>query len=251
MEVHQHTHNPRKKWTHYFWEFLMLFLAVFCGFLAENQREHYVEKQRAKQFAASLIKDLKRDTAALIICKLHANTITDAMNSLSEMLRRPDMAAVRGNYLYYCARQLTNNHPFVASDATIKQLMGSGGLRYFRSSSIVDKIAEYDRILRWLVYDQGDNVKAHYLWEQQAEFFDINQIELITIKFKSDWSFENDSALHIQAGLLTLDPLRLQQLKQMVRLKRLDLIRFVLRIDTALALATELIEGLKKEFHLK
>ena len=22
MEVHAHTHTPRKKWTHYFWEFL-------------------------------------------------------------------------------------------------------------------------------------------------------------------------------------------------------------------------------------
>ena len=46
MEVHTHTHTPRKKWTHYFWEFIMLFLAVFCGFLAENQREHYIEQQR-------------------------------------------------------------------------------------------------------------------------------------------------------------------------------------------------------------
>jgi len=43
MEVHAHTHTARKKWTHYFWEFLMLFLAVFCGFLAENQREHMIE----------------------------------------------------------------------------------------------------------------------------------------------------------------------------------------------------------------
>ncbi|MBK9661472.1 MAG: hypothetical protein IPO68_16495 [Chitinophagaceae bacterium] len=43
MEVHHHAHTARKKWTHYFWEFLMLFLAVFCGFLAENQREHYVK----------------------------------------------------------------------------------------------------------------------------------------------------------------------------------------------------------------
>ena len=34
MEVHAHSHTPQKeKWTHYFWEFLMLFLAVFCGFL--------------------------------------------------------------------------------------------------------------------------------------------------------------------------------------------------------------------------
>jgi len=40
MEVHAHTHIPtsrEKKWTHYFWEFLMLFLAVFCGFLAETK----------------------------------------------------------------------------------------------------------------------------------------------------------------------------------------------------------------------
>ena len=34
MEVHHHSHpstssGHRKKWTHYFWEFLMLFLAVF------------------------------------------------------------------------------------------------------------------------------------------------------------------------------------------------------------------------------
>ena len=46
MEVHAHTHTARKKWTNYFWEFLMLFLAVFCGFLAENQREHMIEHRK-------------------------------------------------------------------------------------------------------------------------------------------------------------------------------------------------------------
>src|SRR6185312_1722631 len=72
MEVHAHTHTDpahggtsRKKFTHYLWEFLMLFLAVFCGFLAENLREHTVEHRRAEQFAGSLLADLKADTAAL------------------------------------------------------------------------------------------------------------------------------------------------------------------------------------------
>jgi len=65
MEVHAHTHTARKKWTHYFWEFLMLFLAVFAGFLAENQREHFVEHQREKQFINSLINDIKVDTTRL------------------------------------------------------------------------------------------------------------------------------------------------------------------------------------------
>ena len=42
METHaHHPHTaPGKKWTHYFFEFFMLFLAVFAGFLAENQLEN-------------------------------------------------------------------------------------------------------------------------------------------------------------------------------------------------------------------
>src|SRR6187399_104616 len=65
MEVHAHTHTERKKWTHYLWEFLMLFLAVFCGFLAENQREHMIEHQREKKYIVSLIKDVEFDIASL------------------------------------------------------------------------------------------------------------------------------------------------------------------------------------------
>src|ERR1700757_1082960 len=65
MEVHAHTHTPRKKWTHYLWEFLMLFLAVFCGFLAENFRETLVEKERAKQYIQSFYTDLNNDTAII------------------------------------------------------------------------------------------------------------------------------------------------------------------------------------------
>ena len=65
MEVHHHAHTPRKKWTHYFWESLMLFLAVFCGFLAENEREHIIEKKRAKEYARSLVHDLSTYTSQL------------------------------------------------------------------------------------------------------------------------------------------------------------------------------------------
>ncbi len=66
MEVHAHTHTPRKKWTHYFWEFLMLFLAVFCGFLAEYQLEHKIEKERERDYIKSLIADLKEVRSALL-----------------------------------------------------------------------------------------------------------------------------------------------------------------------------------------
>jgi hypothetical protein len=45
----------------------MLFLAVFCGFLAEYQLEHKIEKDREKQFIRSMIEDLENDTSNLRI----------------------------------------------------------------------------------------------------------------------------------------------------------------------------------------
>src|SRR4030095_5359539 len=64
MESHaHHIHKaPGHGWKHYFFEFLMLFLAVFAGFLAENQREHIVEHQREKKFARRLLSDLRQDS---------------------------------------------------------------------------------------------------------------------------------------------------------------------------------------------
>jgi len=61
MEVHHHPHAEKKKWTHYFWDFLMLFLAVTLGFFVENQREHVVERERATQYAKALVRDLEKD----------------------------------------------------------------------------------------------------------------------------------------------------------------------------------------------
>jgi hypothetical protein len=60
MEVHAHTHTSRKKWTHYFWEFLMLFLAVFCGFLAEYKLEHVIEHSGKKNMPELYMKSLCR-----------------------------------------------------------------------------------------------------------------------------------------------------------------------------------------------
>ena len=42
----------------------MLFLAVFCGFIAENIREHSVEMKRAKELAKNLYKEIYADSIA-------------------------------------------------------------------------------------------------------------------------------------------------------------------------------------------
>ena len=49
METHAHDLHkaPGHGWKHYLFEFVMLFLAVFCGFLAENIREHRMEDEKS------------------------------------------------------------------------------------------------------------------------------------------------------------------------------------------------------------
>jgi hypothetical protein len=94
MEVHAHTHTERKKWTHYFWEFLMLFLAVFCGFMAENQREHMVENQREKKYMQSLASDLAADTLRLSNILQQRISRTKMLDSFAVLINRPDAASI-------------------------------------------------------------------------------------------------------------------------------------------------------------
>src|SRR5215510_11577260 len=64
MEVHAHPHTERKRLKHYLFEFFMLFLAVFCGFLAENFREGLVTKEKALHYMENMVADLRTDIAA-------------------------------------------------------------------------------------------------------------------------------------------------------------------------------------------
>ncbi len=143
MEVHAHTHTAHKKWTHYFWEFLMLFLAVFCGFLAEYQLEHVIENQREKKYAPSLLEDLVKDTTEFnehILFWERYNCRIDTVRN--EIEKEPSKR--NPLLLYRCAAMLQNNNTFRYHDRTIKQLKNSGNFRLIRKKIITDSLVEYD-----------------------------------------------------------------------------------------------------------
>ena len=149
MEVHAHTHTARKKWTHYFWEFLMLFLAVFAGFLAENQREHYVEHQREKQYIKSFLEDLKTDISQLDSLNNGRMKRKAMIDSLNYMLDSPDPDTY-GKQIYYMARVLSVASIFFNNDRTIQQLKNGGNLRLIRKQNVSDAIMSYDNQIRWI-----------------------------------------------------------------------------------------------------
>ncbi len=143
METHHHTHTPRKKWTHYFWEFLMLFLAVFCGFLAENQREHYIEKQRAKEFAKTLVEDLKADTLNLNYTIHLYDSLSRNIDTFRQLLRAKNVNEIPGGKIYYYGDGALSGYRMPFNTTTIEQLKSSGSLRYF-SESLRNLVSKYD-----------------------------------------------------------------------------------------------------------
>ena len=147
MEVHAHTHTPRKKWTHYFWEFLMLFLAVFCGFLAEYKLEHMIENQREHKFMQSFVGDLERDTAFLNASFSLKEQRVLAIDSIFNFFEKNTNAAeVPANVHNHIRRALWDRH-LRRNSGTIDQLKNSGGLRLIRKKNVVDSIADYD--IQW------------------------------------------------------------------------------------------------------
>ena len=143
MEVHAHTHTPRKKWTHYFWEFLMLFLAVFCGFLAEYQLEHKIEKDKERQFINSLVADLQDDVNNLDSMMKFEKSGVEKLDTLINLLNNPALAKQNGDQLYYAARLGARSQPFANNSRTFDQLKYSGGFRLIRNAASSNKIMEY------------------------------------------------------------------------------------------------------------
>ena len=169
MEVHHHAHTPRKKLTHYFWEFLMLFLAVFCGFLAEYTLEHKIEKDREKQFIRSLANDIRSDIAQLNSVIRRRDEKIKRLDSLLYLINLPNYKEY-GSNIYFNAIHTGRlvDIRFTANNGTLQQLKNAGGLRLIRHRAIVDSITHYDVSVR--------NIET--LGQQEAERVMISGLSL-------------------------------------------------------------------------
>ncbi|MEJ0081923.1 MAG: hypothetical protein WDM78_13465 [Puia sp.] len=151
MEVHHHPdlHHKKKNFREYFLEFLMIFLAVTLGFIAENVREYISDRNKEKDYIESLMQDLKTDIAKSGTRLDDINAQMLGLDTL-EMLLTPDVNQ-KDSAVFACYRQkgaLLNENTMNFSDRTITQLFSSGNMRLFKKQSISDSITDYYSTVR-------------------------------------------------------------------------------------------------------
>ncbi len=259
MEVHHHSHTSRKKWTHYFWEFLMLFLAVFCGFLAENQREHIVEHKRAKEYAKSLLNDLREDTGELRRGIHQTKFIMSSIDSLVSMTSSLKTNETVPGIFYYYSKFMFNAFRIDWSKSTIDQLIQSGNLRYFRNKDLVAAINFYYYMQGIIsVQNQSDYANRDKIMESrnrilQSRYYSIfAQLNIVKEEHGHIYSQPIDSLMNMTLPLQKGAATEMDAFVNYITDRKWRLNTIVeIYYPRANEVALDIIDMLVKEYHLK
>ncbi|MDO9000197.1 MAG: hypothetical protein Q7W45_10560 [Bacteroidota bacterium] len=164
MEVHHHAHHEgRKNWKSYFWEFSMLFLAVFCGFLAEWQLEHVIENNREKEFINSMIEDAQIDTANINKVVKENKIRLLYIDSLISVCFNYENQKTNDYEIYKLFRKAIRTASVVKpTERTLIQLKNSGGMRLIRNKASADIIIFYDEVEEEVKFQQENVDKLAY-----------------------------------------------------------------------------------------
>ncbi len=142
MEVHHHPHVEKKKFKEYFLEFVMIFLAVTLGFFAENIREHYTEKNNAKEYLESYRDELLQQQNVFSVYKnLYQKKVV-----VCDSIKNIFFTGEENNQLPTLARLMlfgVQNIEVPVSTPSYDQMVSSGALRYIHNIQLRDSMAAY------------------------------------------------------------------------------------------------------------
>ena len=138
----------------------MLFLAVFCGFLAEYQLEHKIERERAEKFLQSMLVDVRTNIKNLDSLTGQNHTLIANHESLLKWLLQDSVTIDRSAFSKTMGASWMRN--FLVRKETYEQMKSSGSLRYVGNIEFLKKMMDYERITNFAQYRNQDFEKKYY-----------------------------------------------------------------------------------------
>ncbi len=249
MEVHAHTHAERKKFKHYLWEFLMLFLAVFCGFLAENQREHMVERRKEKEYLSSLIADLKYDTSQFNLKIAQFEEKFPYFDSLFIFFNNPKQFNNNLPYKYWKQTELISS-TYIPAEPTLQQLRYSGNFRLLSNKKVLDSVLIYESHINGSYLSQTNYVLEFYKRQLQSreKYFDnTNFNRYLNDRYNSKINSSDDYSL----TFILTDNAQIKELYNQYVIVKATNLYYIDQLKGRRDEAGKLLTLIQKEYHLK
>jgi hypothetical protein len=141
----------------YAFEFVLIFMAVFLGFLADSYREQYNEKQQANELAKSFYEELKNDSAAVVakvagrIKKEKAIEYMVAFFKDSSLISSSKSLSI--NFLW--ATTVRTPIIFTPRTVVLEQLKSSGSIRYFKNKELQKMVGDLSVAIDYILERQA------------------------------------------------------------------------------------------------
>ncbi len=261
MEVHHHPHVEKKNFKEYFLEFLMIFLAVTLGFIAENLREHITESHREKEFAQSLYTELKDDStvvAAKVLLRLDKEK---EMEHLSAYFKDSSLTDLPKFFYPAFTKDfyLINTYTFEPKDGILTQLRNSGAILNFKNIGLQKLFGNVSVSINNIRYrnDQeyqffADPIKPfllkHFDWSWYDELrnkdTDTSSLSVIN-RYMQSSNFYKGQILHVES----LD--RIEAANMVLFYKQMLVSTRTLQLNNYVNLNHALLELLRKNYSLE
>ncbi len=244
MEVHHHPHVEKKSFKEYLLEGLMIFLAVSMGFIAENIREHQIEKKIGKELIKSLVDDLKADTTAFNENASFWTTRLQGIDSLRYYIQ-PDIKNTNMDRTYYWVEHMFEFEDFKYHDATIQQLRNTGNFRLIENRNVIDSLIAYDGSIKSLYFNVEISARSQYLFlrHMQTGLFNSKNFKTFSNELPKTISTTKGYIIQDKPGSL------FEYYNELYNYKHLGAVQIL--NDKALHIqATSLIALIKKEYGL-
>ncbi|MFH4966108.1 DUF6090 family protein [Gaetbulibacter sp. M235] len=119
-------------------EIVLVVIGILIALQVNNWNETRIEQKRIKQYAKSLIQDLKNDIEMLKVSKFQAEKKFMYIDSLRQYVNITPYSNLSNTDLYVIAHDIMYR-PYFWNRATLNELKNSGGLRYISNDSLQKK----------------------------------------------------------------------------------------------------------------
>jgi hypothetical protein len=189
-----------RQWSEYFIEFVMLFLAVTLGFIAENIRENISEENSRKELLAAVVSDFEMDIAQMEFHKDFCRNKILAADSLREITLLESSKIEQSSYY-----RLLLGFPvywfFISTDRSRNEADAKGLFLSTKNKELARAIERYA-----FYYNDTKSLDAFFL--KMNEQFLLNTIREITEEslYNKQWRFPSPPDLPIRFGVKPIDP---------------------------------------------
>lgn len=190
---------------HYIFEFIMVFLALYLGFLTDNLRERMAEKKRERVYMQNMLEDIKTDIGLYNQYTQNNKEVFELINTLVVLIKSADRKQHIAKLAYTARMVLPQFKQLVPTARTYEQMKSSGSLRLISNQDVANSISYYYYSINDLnKYNESIMVWATDYGNEMGKIFDAGLL-LSIIKEKKEIAAD-------ASALLTEDPIVINEL---------------------------------------